>query len=228
MCCGCLSTFSVNSPYIYIPFVMSRPFMAGAASQAVDADSSRAPGLTSGLQGSVNVHRGALLLVPQWQCISYFVFYYIATYIFVNDWQCIIIMIIHTYVVYNLRRTLYDMGEKRLTCSFNFASFLCTETHPSFVIRWWYPHSCCQWHEEDLSDSWIKDTRWKVMVILGYWTLHHFHTQTQQSLHIDWWYFLRCGNDFWRIYTDFWAKIWQVKIKLRVLIAATGSFVSVG
>ena len=38
---------------------------AGAASQAGDADSSRAPGLTSGLQGSVNVHRGALLLVPQ-------------------------------------------------------------------------------------------------------------------------------------------------------------------
>ena len=42
------------------------------ASQAGDADSSRAPGLTSGLQGSVNVHRGALLLVPQWQCISFF------------------------------------------------------------------------------------------------------------------------------------------------------------
>ena len=49
--------------------------MAGAANQAGDADSSRALGLTSGLQGSVNVHRGALLLVPQWQCISYFVFY---------------------------------------------------------------------------------------------------------------------------------------------------------
>ena len=49
--------------------------MAGAASQARDADSSRAPGLTSGLQGSVNVHRGTLLLVPQWQCISSFVFY---------------------------------------------------------------------------------------------------------------------------------------------------------
>ena len=40
-------------------------FMAGAASQAGDADSSRAPGLASGLQGSVNVHRGALLLVLQ-------------------------------------------------------------------------------------------------------------------------------------------------------------------
>ena len=40
-----------------------------------DADSSRAPGLASGLQGSVNVHRGALLLVPQWQCIGSFVFY---------------------------------------------------------------------------------------------------------------------------------------------------------
>ena len=49
--------------------------MAGAASQAGDADSSRAPGFTSGLQGSVNVHRGALLLVPQWQCIGSFVFY---------------------------------------------------------------------------------------------------------------------------------------------------------
>ena len=43
--------------------------------QAGDADSSRAPGLTSGFQGSMNVHRGALLLVPQWQCISSFVFY---------------------------------------------------------------------------------------------------------------------------------------------------------
>ena len=49
--------------------------MAGAASQADDADSSQAPGLTSGLQGSVNVHRGALLLVLQWQCISSFVSY---------------------------------------------------------------------------------------------------------------------------------------------------------
>ena len=31
----------------------------------LDADSSRTPGLTFGLQGPVNVHRGALLLVPQ-------------------------------------------------------------------------------------------------------------------------------------------------------------------
>ena len=64
----------VSSLHIYT-FVVSRAFMAGAASQAGDADSSRAPGLTSGLQGSVNVHRGYLLLVPQWQCISSFVFY---------------------------------------------------------------------------------------------------------------------------------------------------------
>ena len=48
----------------YIPFVVSRAFMAVASSQAGDADFSRAPGLTSGLQGSVNVHRGAVLLVP--------------------------------------------------------------------------------------------------------------------------------------------------------------------
>ena len=38
-------------------------------------DSSRAPCLTSGLQGSVNVHRGAIFLVPQWQYISSFVLY---------------------------------------------------------------------------------------------------------------------------------------------------------
>ena len=49
-------------------FVKSQAFMAG------DADSSRASGLTYGLQGSVNVQRGALFLVPQWQCII-FVFY---------------------------------------------------------------------------------------------------------------------------------------------------------
>ena len=64
----------VSSLCIYT-FIMSRALMAGAASQAGDAHSSRAPGLTSGLQGSANVHRGALLLVPQWQCISSFVFY---------------------------------------------------------------------------------------------------------------------------------------------------------
>ena len=56
-------------------FVASLAYIAGAASQAGDADSYRAPGLTSGLQGSVNVNLGALLLVPQWQCISSFVFY---------------------------------------------------------------------------------------------------------------------------------------------------------
>ena len=63
---------------IFIPILFSFyfMFMAGAASQAGDADSSRAPGLTSGLQGFVNVHCGALLLVPQWQCISSFVFYF--------------------------------------------------------------------------------------------------------------------------------------------------------
>ena len=64
----------VSSLCIYT-FAMSRAFMAGVASQAGDADSSRAPCLISALQGSVNVHRGALLLVPQWQCISSFVFY---------------------------------------------------------------------------------------------------------------------------------------------------------
>ena len=57
---------------------LSEAFMAGAASHAGDADSSRAPGLTSALQGSVNVHRGVLLIVGatvtvhQFFCILHF------------------------------------------------------------------------------------------------------------------------------------------------------------
>ena len=70
----------VSSLHIFT-FVVSRAFMASAASQAGDADFSRAPGLTSGLQGSVNVLRGALLLVPQWQCISSFIFYIVFIWI---------------------------------------------------------------------------------------------------------------------------------------------------
>ena len=66
--------YPVPRLHIYT-FVVSRAFMTGAASQAGDADSSRAPVLTSGLQGSLNFHRCALLLVPQWRCISSFVFY---------------------------------------------------------------------------------------------------------------------------------------------------------
>ena len=45
--------------------------MAAAASQTGDADSSWSPDLTSVLQGSVSVHRGALLLVPKWQWHSH-------------------------------------------------------------------------------------------------------------------------------------------------------------
>ena len=66
------SPHPVSSLHIYT-FVVSRAFMADAASQAGDADFSRAPGLTSSFQGSVNVHRGVLLLVPQCQCIISFV-----------------------------------------------------------------------------------------------------------------------------------------------------------
>ena len=47
--------------------------MAGAASQAGDADSSRAPGLNFGLQGSVNVNLGALSLTVH-QFFLYFAF----------------------------------------------------------------------------------------------------------------------------------------------------------
>ena len=81
----------VSNLHIHVyTFVVLRAFMAGAASQAGDADSSRAPVLTSALQWSVNVHRGALLLVPQWQCISSFVFYIFVTLVpfAMWSWQC--------------------------------------------------------------------------------------------------------------------------------------------
>ena len=62
-------------------------FIVGAASQAGDADSSRAPGLTSGLQGSMNVQRGALLLVTHCQCISSLVFYIFVTLVPFAVWS---------------------------------------------------------------------------------------------------------------------------------------------
>ena len=94
-------------------FVVSRAFMAGAASQAGDADSSRAPGLTSGLQGSVNVHRGTLLLVPQWQCISSFVFYIaVSQSLYSVDHHktsaCIYIYKVNIYKCYRLLAVLLD------------------------------------------------------------------------------------------------------------------------
>ena len=69
----------VSSLHIYT-LVVLRALMADAASQAGDADPPpppRPPGTWSHLlfAGSVNVHRGALLLVPQRQCISSYVFY---------------------------------------------------------------------------------------------------------------------------------------------------------
>ena len=68
-------------------------------------DSSRAPGLTSGLQGSVNVYRGALLLVPQWQCISSFVFYIIKKKIIGAQDTCVYV----TGVIWGVIRYVWDI-----------------------------------------------------------------------------------------------------------------------
>ena len=61
--------------------------MAGAAIHVGYADSSRAPGLASGLQWSVNGNRGALLLVPQLRCISPLVFYIFVTLVPFSLWS---------------------------------------------------------------------------------------------------------------------------------------------
>ena len=91
VCCGCDTSYIVSVHIQFqlriYTFVVLRAFMAGAASQAGDADSSRALVLTSGLKGSVNVHRGALLLVPQWQCISSFVLYIFVTLVPFAAWS---------------------------------------------------------------------------------------------------------------------------------------------
>ena len=64
MCCGCdtsyIASVHIQCQASIYTLSLSWAFMAGVACQAGDADSSRAPGLTSGLQGSANVHRGAL------------------------------------------------------------------------------------------------------------------------------------------------------------------------
>ena len=83
VCCGCDTSYiHVVSVHIQCPasiYALSlcrgHSWWVRLAKQEINAGSSRAPGLTSGLPGSVNVHHGALLLVPQWQCISSFVFY---------------------------------------------------------------------------------------------------------------------------------------------------------
>ena len=66
VCCDCDTSY-IESVHIQCQAsIYTLRHVAG-----IHGDSSREPGLTSGLQGSVNVHRGALLLVPQWQCITY-------------------------------------------------------------------------------------------------------------------------------------------------------------
>ena len=74
--CSGVGPHLITSLHIYT-FGVSRAFMAGAPSQTGDADSSRAHGLTSGLQGSVNVPPwcsivGATVTVHQFLCVFRF------------------------------------------------------------------------------------------------------------------------------------------------------------
>ena len=71
-------------------------------------DSSRAPGLTSGLQGSVNVHRGALLLVPQWQCIS--------SCCILHLWIQIISTISSSTLIYHLQKLYFPIRKWKVGC----------------------------------------------------------------------------------------------------------------
>ena len=110
---------------------MSRAFMAGAASQAGDADSSRAPGLTSGLQGSVNVHRGTLLLVPQWQCISSFVFYFN-----ISNFKYYIFFQEHIFHCSNDFDLMQIEKKTAVTAKCSFCTKMTSCHKPPFVIQW--------------------------------------------------------------------------------------------
>ena len=124
---------------------------------------------------------------------------------------------------------IFGNNGKCQTCSSNFAPFICTATQPSFLIN------------DDTLTHAANDMK-RTFLIVGSKILHgrswiyfdiEFCTLSPlkrcvQSLHLDWWYFRHCGNDVWRIYTDFCLKIWQVKVKLRVKIVSTGRFVSLG
>ena len=65
--CSCCGTSYLVSVRIKCPASINTLLLycAAVCRQAVDANSSRAPGLISGLQGSVIANRGLLLLVPQ-------------------------------------------------------------------------------------------------------------------------------------------------------------------
>ena len=56
-------------------FINMKLYNTCAASKLEDADSSQTPGPISGFQGSMNVHCGTLLFVPQLWRINSFVFY---------------------------------------------------------------------------------------------------------------------------------------------------------
>ena len=89
---------------------------------------------------------------------------FIATYICLCD-------NLHICCLWLKKDPIWSWGTKENIKLAAWTLFLCDETQPFFAIR-----CCCQWHEEDLSDILIKDTRWKVMVILYYWTLHTPHS----------------------------------------------------
>ena len=75
-----LGTFSILHLTTNQYLLQIRWFLSKKNCVLNDADSSWAPGRTFGLQVSVNVYHGALLSVPQWQCISSFVFYFLLLY----------------------------------------------------------------------------------------------------------------------------------------------------
>ena len=81
VCCGCDTSYIVSVHIQCQASLYTRSLCRGHSWRVRLAKQKTLPPhghLVSPL-GSVNVHRGALLLVPQWQCISSLVFYIIHT-----------------------------------------------------------------------------------------------------------------------------------------------------
>ena len=89
VCCGCDTSYIVSVHIQYKASVYTLSLCRGHSWRVrlAKQETLTLPGHLvsfSGLQESANVHRGALLLVPQWQCISVFYIsfvFYIIVYI---------------------------------------------------------------------------------------------------------------------------------------------------
>ena len=138
------------SLHIYV-LAVSLIFIADVASQAGDADSSLAPGLTSCFQRSIYIGHSITSFLPQWQCIRVFFFvfynyylmgYFFSIYIghsitsFLPQWQCIrvfffrILQLLSNWLFFLTTNTILKVLVFTLiNCRNTYRNLICTLNH---------------------------------------------------------------------------------------------------